>query len=89
MKSRHTSKDVPIEELPKNEESFFSQLDMETGETKVSPEEPIICLHFLLGISSLKTWRIQGYNKHHKVFVLIDSGNTHNFINQCKVEEAD
>ena len=46
---------------------------------KVHQEEPTISFHALLGISS-QTLKLHGYIKHCKVVVLVDSGNTHNFI---------
>lgn len=40
-------------------------------------------------MSSPRTLKIRGYIKHHKVLVLIDSGNTHNFIQRRIVQEID
>eukprot|EP00253_Pinus_taeda_P035116 PITA_35116 len=51
------------------------------------PDEPVISLHALAGISSPQTLKIRGFIKHRLVVVLIDSGSTHNFIHQ-KVAEA-
>eukprot|EP00253_Pinus_taeda_P027959 PITA_27959 len=51
------------------------------------PDEPVISLHALAGISSPQTLKIRGFIKHRPVVVLIDSGSTHNFIRQ-KVGEA-
>eukprot|EP00253_Pinus_taeda_P025585 PITA_25585 len=51
------------------------------------PDEPVISLHALAGISSPQTLKIRGFIKHRPVVVLIDSGSTHNFIHQ-KVAEA-
>eukprot|EP00253_Pinus_taeda_P012319 PITA_12319 len=51
------------------------------------PEEPVISLHALVGISSPKTLKIRGFIKHRPMVVLIDSGSTHNFIHQ-RVTEA-
>ena len=39
------------------------------------------------GISSSQTLKIRGYIKHHKVFVLIDNGSTHNFIQSQLAQE--
>ena len=50
----------------------------------ISSEEVIISRHSLLGISSPHSLKIKGYIKHHLLIVLIDSGNTHNFINRSK-----
>eukprot|EP00253_Pinus_taeda_P030509 PITA_30509 len=51
------------------------------------PDEPVISLHALAGISSPQTLKIRGFIKHRPVVVLIDSGSIHNFIHQ-KVAEA-
>eukprot|EP00253_Pinus_taeda_P025087 PITA_25087 len=51
------------------------------------PDEPVISLHVLAGISSPQTLKIRGFIKHRPVVVLIASGSTHNFIHQ-KVAEA-
>jgi hypothetical protein len=46
----------------------------------VEPEEPVILLHALSDISTLKTLKLKGYIKHRPMVVLIDSDITHNFI---------
>eukprot|EP00253_Pinus_taeda_P004517 PITA_04517 len=51
------------------------------------PDELVISLHALAGISSPQILKIRGFIKHHPVVVLIDSGNTHYFIHQ-KVAKA-
>eukprot|EP00253_Pinus_taeda_P016470 PITA_16470 len=51
------------------------------------PDEPVISLYALAGISSPQTLQIRGFIKHRPVVVLIDSGSTHNFIHQ-KVTEV-
>jgi hypothetical protein len=53
----------------------------------VEPEEPVISLHALSGISAPQTLNIKGYIKHKSVVVLIDSGSTHNFIHRRLAEE--
>ena len=42
----------------------------------------------LLGIIASHTLKTVGYIKHKNVVVLIDSGNTHNFINEWVVEDT-
>jgi hypothetical protein len=48
---------------------------------------PTISFHALVGIITPQTLKIKGYIKKKKVIVLIDSCNTHNFI-QCKLAKA-
>ena len=45
-------------------------------------------LHALLGIIASYTLKLVSYIKHIKVVVLIDSGNTHNFIYWCVVKDT-
>jgi hypothetical protein len=54
----------------------------------MEPEEPVISLHALMGISAPQTLKIKGYIKHRPVVVLIDSGSTHNFIHRRIAEEV-
>eukprot|EP00253_Pinus_taeda_P036412 PITA_36412 len=68
---------LPLEE-PEEEEEDNQQNNV--------PEEPIILLHALAGISSPQTLKIRGFIKHCPVVVLVDSGSTHNFIHQRVVE---
>jgi hypothetical protein len=42
--------------------------------------EPLISLNALTGFFSPQTLKLIGYIKHMKVIILVDSGNTHNFI---------
>jgi hypothetical protein len=45
--------------------------------------EPVISLNALTGFSAPQTLKLIGYIKHQKVIILIDSGNTHNFIHRA------
>jgi hypothetical protein len=54
----------------------------------MEPEEPVISLHALVGISSPQTLKIKGYIKQCLVVVLIDSDSTHNFIHHKVVEDV-
>lgn len=73
-----------MEEAPPLEEPEEEEDD---NQKENVPEEPVISLHALAGISSPQTLKIRGFIKHHPVVVLIDSGSTHNFIHQ-RVTEA-
>jgi hypothetical protein len=50
--------------------------------------ESIISLNALIGFSAPQTLKLIGYIKHQKVIILIDSGNTHNFIHRCIGQET-
>jgi hypothetical protein len=51
-------------------------------------KEPQISLHALSSFLAPQTLKLIGYIKHHKVIVLIDSGNTHNFIHRRVAKET-
>jgi hypothetical protein len=68
----------------------FVELPEPTNITPLSdaPEvEPIISLNALTRFSSPQTLNLIGYIKHWKVIILIDSGNTHNFIHRRIAQE--
>jgi hypothetical protein len=44
--------------------------------------EPLISLHVLIEFSTPQTLKLIGYIKNMKFIILIDSGNTHNFIHR-------
>jgi hypothetical protein len=50
--------------------------------------EPIISLNALIGFSTPQTLKLIGYIKNQKVIILIDSGNTHNFIHHHITQET-
>jgi len=77
-----SSEEAPPFEGPK-EEDEDNELD---NELPATPEEPVILLHALAGISSTQALKIRGFIKHRPIVVLIDSGSTHNFIHQRVVE---
>ena len=74
-----------IHDFKNIENNYLIQDDVETI---VHQEEPIISLHSLSGISSPQTLKLQGYIKHRKVIILVDSGSTHNFIHRRVAEET-
>jgi hypothetical protein len=51
-------------------------------------EEPQISLHALSIFFAPQTLKLIGYIKNHKVIVLIDNDNTHNFIHRRVVKET-
>jgi hypothetical protein len=48
--------------------------------------EPLISLNSLTSISTPQTLKLIGYIKHKKAIILVDSGNTHNFIH-CRFSQ--
>ena len=50
--------------------------------------KPVISLHALLGTGDSQTMRLQGKIKTFTVVILVDSGSTHNFINQGVVKRG-
>ena len=64
--------DIIVEDTPKFEDvdktTSMQELDLE-----VNQEEPLVSLHALSSISSPQTLELQGYIKHRKVVVLVDS----------------
>jgi hypothetical protein len=47
----------------------------------------LISLNALTGFSAPQTLKLIGYIKHRKFIILVDSGNTHNFIHHCLAQE--
>jgi hypothetical protein len=82
------SEDVSEEEI---EPPPVAELPEPTDITPPSdqPEvEPVISLNALTGFSAPQTLKLIGYIKNRKVIILIDSGNTHNFIHRCISQET-
>jgi hypothetical protein len=79
----------------------ISEEDEETPSMSESPEstditppsdppkvEPVISLNALTSFSAPQTLNLIGYIRHRKVIILVDSGNTHNFIHRCIAQET-
>jgi hypothetical protein len=49
--------------------------------------EPLISLNALTGFSTPQTLKLIGYIKHKKFIILVDNGNTHNFIHHFLAQE--
>jgi len=49
--------------------------------------EPLISLNSLIDFSAPQTLKLIGYIKHRKFIILVDSGNTHNFMHRCITQE--
>ena len=68
-------KDTPKVEMVDHTPPMQGEVELE-----IPQEEAIISLYPLSCISSSRTLKLQGYIKHHKVVVLVNSGNTHNLF---------
>jgi hypothetical protein len=82
------SKDISEEDV---ETPFLSKSPESTDITPSlgPPEvEPVISLNALTGFSTPQTLKLIGYIKHHKVIILVDSGNTHNFTHHRIAKET-
>jgi hypothetical protein len=74
------------EENPSMFESLEStDITPPSGPPKV---EPVISLNALTGFFAPQTLKLIGYIKHQKVIILVDSGNTHNFIHRRIAQET-
>jgi hypothetical protein len=78
-----------------SEEDVETPLVSESPETTdiTSPSDPpkielVISLNDLTGFFAPQTLKLIGYIKHMKVIILVDSGNTHNFIHHCISQET-
>jgi hypothetical protein len=71
---------LPVVELPKP-----TDLTLPSDSPAV---ESVISLNTLIGFSAPQTLKLIGYIKHREVIILIDSGNTHNFIHHRIAQET-
>jgi hypothetical protein len=72
--------DVSKEEIETPPVTELHELTDITSPADPPTVEPIISLNALTGFSAPQTLNIIGYIKNRKVIILIDSGNTHDFI---------
>jgi hypothetical protein len=82
------SKDISEEDV---ENSLVSNSPKSTNITPPldPPEvELVISLNALISFFAPKTLKLIGYIKHHKVIILVDSVNTHNFIHRRTAQET-
>jgi hypothetical protein len=80
---------ISEEILEEDEEtpSMFESTDI-TPPSDPPEVEPIISHNALTGFSAPQTLKLIGYIKHWKVKILVDSGNTHNFIHRYIAQET-
>ena len=76
-----------LEEAPPLKEPEEEDEDnQQDNELPATPEELVLSLNALAGISSHQSLKIKGFIKHRTLVFLIDSGSTHNFIHQRVAE---
>lgn len=75
-----------------NEESEY---EIDNSDTELELKEPLISVNALAGNQNYSTMRVQGRVKNVPLYVLVDSGSTHNFLDitkandlGCKIEEV-
>lgn len=88
MTSSTHSKDILMVDTPQFDDVDHTPPMQNKVEPEVHQEEPIISLHALSSILAPQTLKLWGYIKHHKIIVLVDSGNTHNFMHRQAAEET-
>jgi hypothetical protein len=81
------SEDVSDEDVEVSPEEALPQEDDITPPSDPPKVEPLISLNALTGFSAPQTLKLIGYIKHMKVIILVDSGNTHNFIHHHLAQE--
>ncbi|WVZ13742.1 hypothetical protein V8G54_011308 [Vigna mungo] len=77
----HKKLEIHVLEVSDNEEEVKDQLD-ETDEDDNPSLDPHISVHALTGIATFNTMRVTGYFKKKPLHILIDSGSTHNFLDE-------
>jgi hypothetical protein len=82
------SKDVCNELVEVSLEAELPKTDDPTSPSDTSEVEPLISLNALIGFSTPQTLKLIGYIKHKKFIILVDSGNTHNFIHHRLAQEV-
>ena len=88
MTASTDSKELVIIDTTEVEMVDHTPPTQEVVESKITQEDLIISLHALVGILTIQTLKLRGYIKLHKVVVLVDNGNTHNFIRKRVMEET-
>jgi len=74
------SKDVSDEYVEVSREAKLPQTYNIYPPSDPPEVEPLILLNDLIGFSAPQTLKSIGYIKHMKFIILVDNGNTHNFI---------
>ena len=63
-------------------------LEDPSGGQQGEGSRPIISLHALSGTDGFQTMRIHGHVKNQKLVILIDTGSTHNFVDQTVIKRV-
>jgi hypothetical protein len=81
------SEDVVDEDVEVSPEAMLPQEYDLTLPSDPPEVEPLISLNYLTGFSAPQTLKLIGYINHRKFIILVDSGNTHNFIHRLLAQE--
>ncbi|XP_017434719.2 uncharacterized protein LOC108341562 [Vigna angularis] len=82
----HKKLEIHVLEVSNNEEELVDQLD-DTHEDDNPSLDPHISVNALTGIATFNTMRVTGYFKKKPLHILIDSGNTHNFLDESVAKQ--
>ena len=74
------------DETEKDNDLFLDYEESNNGDQKTE-EAPVISLHALTGITDYNTMRVKGKIKNQLINILIDTGSTHNFVDQLVVKK--
>ncbi|WVZ08838.1 hypothetical protein V8G54_022184 [Vigna mungo] len=77
----HKKLEIHVLEVSDNEEEIVDQL-VDIQEDDNPSLDPHISVNALTGIATFKTMRVTGYFKKKPLHILIDSGSTHNFLDE-------
>ena len=66
----------------------LDSLDDSSGGQQGEGDRPIIALHALFGTDGFQTMCIQGSVKNQKLVILVDTGSTHNFVDQSVIKRV-
>ena len=82
----HILMDTPSGKDLETDEFMDCVDNMEEMENMAKEEEghPVLSLHALLGANGYQIMRLQGRIKNQLINLLVDTGSTHNFIDQVK-----
>lgn len=79
---KHKKGQIYLMELDEQDDELVDESEEEDEEEKVQ-----IYVNVIAGVSNYKTMRVKGMYGKRPLFILIDLGSTHNFIDKCVAEK--